>query len=396
MTELIKSLLAEDIEQLQEGLDGFLSYEFASDLRARMETLELSSLALGGRCGLSHTIVDKWRQGKVKPNGKERMKELGMALSMKERELNTFLFQNGYPKLYAKNPLDSAAKLVLMNSAGREDIVWLYRGLIDRLGLTDYAPSGESNSLKTCVMSAELREAANNGELSAWFQEHETDFTGGAKLQLPHLQIARFIMLYLGDSTIHEMTVTGELPANLKSLIYPLVGGRAVPVRGLREKLIAFGLSANMAEEEIDTLLDYARLRLITEPVTTVDFVLLMLLRSAHERYPYYEEETLSKITARLSASAESYNRTLLSEYQKRLDNARQRTSYYDRHERTTEEIIFEQNYTSFCDRGIMDYVRDALCFLEKEKEIKPEQADPWIALLERKQEGDLMIWQEK
>jgi hypothetical protein len=222
-------------------------------------------------------------------------------------------------------------------------------------------------------MSAELREAANNGELSAWFQEHETDFTGGAKLQLPHLQIARFIMLYLGDSTIHEMTVTGELPANLKSLIYPLVGGRAVPVRGLREKLIAFGLSANMAEEEIDTLLDYARLRLITEPVTTVDFVLLMLLRSAHERYPYYEEETLSKITARLSASAESYNRTLLSEYQKRLDNARQRTSYYDRHERTTEEIIFEQNYTSFCDRVLWTMCGCIVLFRKRERD-KPEQ----------------------
>ncbi len=392
MTELIKKLLAEDIEQMQEGLAGFLSYEFASDLQTRTNVLGLSSLALGRRCGLSHTIVDKWRYGKAKPNSKERMKELGMALSMNERELNAFLFQNGYPKLYAKNPLDSAAKLLLMNSAGREDIVWLYHDLIGRLGLEDYAPSGGNRDLKTRVMSAELREAAEKGKSSAWFREHENDFTGGARLQLPDLQIARFILLYLGESTIHEMTVTGELPANLKNLLYTLVGGRAVHVRGLREKLIAFGLYANMTEEEIDMLLDYARLRLITEPATTMDFVLLMLLRSAHERYPHYEAENLSRITARLSASPEPYDRALLPEYQKRLDNAGQRTSYYDRHERTADELLFEQTYTSYCDRGVMDFVRDAVSFLTEENFIKPAQANPLIALLERKQEGE-SLW---
>ncbi|MDD3200126.1 MAG: hypothetical protein PHN73_07475 [Eubacteriales bacterium] len=396
MTEPIDILLAEDLEQLREGLDGFSSYEFASDLQARMKALELSSLALGGRCGLSHTIVDKWRQGKAKPNSKERMKELGMALSMKERELNSFLFQNGYPKLYAKNPLDSAAKLLLMNSAGREDIVWLYRDLIERLGLSDYAPSGDNNSLKTCVMSAELREAAENGQLSAWFQEHKKDFTGGARLQLPDLQIARFILFYLGDSTIHEMTVTGELPVNLKNLLYTLVGGRAVHVRGLREKLIAFGLYADMTEEEIDTLLDCARLRPITEPASTADLALLMLLRIAHERYPYYEAENLSRIVERLSASPEPYDRALLSEYRARQDNAGQRTAYYDRHERTADEFLFEQTYTSYCDRGIMDYVRDAMRYLIEDNLIKPEQANPLLALLERKQEGELLIWQER
>jgi hypothetical protein len=120
-----------------------------------------------------------------------------------------------------------------------------------------------------------------------------------------------------------------------------------------------------------------------------------MLLRSAHERYPYYEAENLSRIVARLSASPEPYDRALLPEYKKRLENARQRTSYYDRHERTADELIFEQTYTSYCDRGIMDYVRDAMCYLAGENLVKPEQANPLLALLERKQEGELQIWQE-
>ena len=148
MTGDIKALLKDDIGQFCDSLTDYDAYNFSLEVRQRMDAMGLSSSALGERALVSHTIVDKWRQGKARPNGKERMKELGMALGMGTAELDAFLYRNGYPKLYAKNPLDSAAKLLLLNSAGRADVVDMYRELITRLGLTDYAPPREALPLK--------------------------------------------------------------------------------------------------------------------------------------------------------------------------------------------------------------------------------------------------------
>ena len=160
MTDETRALLMEDIEQISEAFKGLEVYSFSQELCARMNAMGLSSSALGQRAKVSHTIVDKWRQGKAKPNGKERMKELGMALGMNAAELDIFLYRNGYPRLYAKNPLDGAAKLLLINSAGRSDVVDMYQELIGRLGLANYTPPKDVLPLKTSVLSAGLMEAA--------------------------------------------------------------------------------------------------------------------------------------------------------------------------------------------------------------------------------------------
>ena len=316
MTEELKALLEEDIELIQEYMDGFENYSFSDDLRQCMQKAALSSSALGERALVSHTIVDKWLSGKAKPNGKERMKELGMALGMCAAELDVFLYKNGYPKLYAKNPLDSAAKILLFNAAGKPSMVQLYRELVHRLGLAHMVVPDDRVLCDTTAIQ-ELKEAAAQGEISGWFREHEKNFTGDAKKQLPDMRIIRYIMLYVGESTIYEMVVAGELPASLKNLLYSLVGGKTVHVRGLREKLIAFGLYANMTEEEIDILLEYARLRSISEPVSRTDLSILFALRTAHERYPYYEFENLSRIVRQMENSSEPYDRVLLPEYRK-------------------------------------------------------------------------------
>ena len=395
MNAEIKALLKEDIEQFYDSLVDCETYSFPLDVQQRMDAWGLSSSALGERMLVSHTIVDRWRQGKARPNGKERMKELGMALGMGTAELDAFLYCNGYPKLYAKNPLDSAAKLLVLNSAGRADVVDMYRELIGRLGLADYAPPKEVLPLKTSVLSAELMEAARQGQISSWFRAHEKNFTGDAKKLLPDMGIVRYLLLYLGESTIHEMAVTGELPVTLKNLLYPLVGGKAVHVRGLREKLIAFGLYANMTEDEVDVLLTYAKLRPISEPISRTDLAVLSVLREAHERYPFYEYENLKRIAKQLSASKELYDRTLLPEYEARLQNAGQRAAYYEKATRTEDERLFEERYTSYSDRGVMDYMRDVLALLCEEELLDEAEAMPLLALIQRTEAG-ISIWSGK
>lgn len=395
MTEDVKALLKEDIGQFYDSLEHCEAYSFSADLRQRMDALTLSSSALGERMLVSHTIVDKWLQGKAKPNGKERMKELGMALGMDAGELDAFLYRNGYPKLYAKNPLDSAAKLLLLNSAGRADAVDMYRELIGRLGLADYAPPKEAQPLKTSVLSAELRKAAEQGQVSGWFRAHEKNFTGGAKTLLPDMRIIRYVLLYIGEATVHEMAVAGELPTTLKNILYPILGGRAVHMRGLREKLIAFGLYCNMTEDEIDVLLAWAKLRPLSEPLSRADLAVLSVLREAHERYPFYEYENLKRIIKRLSASGELYERTLLPEYETRLQNAAQRAAYYEKAVRTEDERLFEERYTSYSDRGVMDYMQDVLTLLCEEELLSETEAMPLLALIRRTETG-ASIWNTK
>ena len=67
-------ILTEELEYMEELLSRFGAYRFPEDLRRHMDGQGLSSAALAKRCGLSHTIIDKWRTGRARPNGKERFK----------------------------------------------------------------------------------------------------------------------------------------------------------------------------------------------------------------------------------------------------------------------------------------------------------------------------------
>ena len=366
----VRQLLSGDMENMREALSS-CGYSFAQDVRSRMAHLQLSAVALAERCGVSHTMVDKWRQGNAKPNGKERMKELGMALGMDTGELNAFLYKNGYPKLYAKNPLDSAAKLLLLSHAGREDIIVLYRELIERLGLSAYAPNANTTPLSTTALSGALYDAAQQGQVSGWFLQHQKDFTADAKTQLPDQRLGIFIQLYIGDATIHEMSVTGELPVILRNLLYPIQGGKAITTRYLRDKLIAFGLYANMTEEELDTLLSLARLRPFSEAG--------------------YEYENLCRITKRLKHTTSEYEQTLLAEYQQRLSLSEKMMDYYDNSQKDAEQQAFEEHYTALSDRGLMDYVRDVLTLLKEDSLLSGSEADPMIELITRTSADTLM-----
>ena len=149
-------ILSDDIQYIEDILSQFGAYHFDTSLCGVMEDRKLSASELARRCHVSHTIIDKWKQGKAKPNGKERMKELGMALGMNVSELDTFLLSNGYPKLYIKNPLDGAARVLMEKCGGKSDIVDLYRALIERLGLSDLSTVDEEPPLATAVISVRI------------------------------------------------------------------------------------------------------------------------------------------------------------------------------------------------------------------------------------------------
>ena len=386
-------IIFDDIQYIEEVLSEFGAYHFKEELSYMMEIKHLSSSALAKRCCVSHTIIDKWRQGKAKPNGKERFKELGMALGMNSDELDSFLLKNGYPKLYIKNPLDGAAKLLLEKNVERNDIVDLYRELVDRLGLNEFSTIEEESPIATSVMSEALEEAVRAGEISGWFEQFREQFSGDEKRQHPSLNMCRFILLYIGDASINELAVTGELPVTIKNILYPILGGKAVTVRFLREKLIAFGTFSNMTEDEIDIMLKCMKLQPITEPVTKLDMAILTAIRCAHERYPLYEDENLQRVIDRLTSPLNGYDSDLLEQYIQREKVVGRMVEYYEKHPMTDKEKEFEKHYTSYADRGVMDYVYDVIICLINRGSLTEAEAGNMLGLLQRNDMGN-SVWQ--
>lgn len=383
----IDPTLREDCEHLLEVLSGFGAYRFGADVAERMTALGLSSVALGRRCLVSHTIVDRWKAGSARPNSRERLKELGMALAMDEGALNRFLLCNGYPALYVKNPLDAAARLLLARSAGEEDLVPLYRQLIARLGLDRCPPrQGWADSR---MMSRQFRQAVAAGEASRWFHRFRSQFAEDEKQLSPRPELARLLVLYLGDESIAALSAA-QMPKALTQLLYPLRSGRAVTVRTLREKLIAFGLFADLTEEALDELLTAARLRPLSQPVTATDAALLTALRCAHERWPYYELEVLHRLLSRLEAPRDDFESRLLERCRERLGPVTGLCDYYDRHRGT--ERAFEERYTSYNDRGVMDYVHDLLQLLTDRQALPVQETRSLLRLTERKETGE-SLW---
>ena len=382
MYELL-SVLEDDLADIKEGMEVFDSYSFSKDLQSRMVSLDLSSSALAERCRVTHTIVDKWKSGKARPSGKERYKELGMALGMDTESLNAFLLKNGYPSLYVKNPLDSAARLLILQSAGASDLVEMYRELVHRLKLDKLTSYSDKTLYETTVMSMELKNAAQNGHASTWFANFRHQFAGSAKTELPDLRLARFLLLYLGERNVHELAVAGDLPPVLQNILYPVLAGKAVTVKRLREKLIAFGLYANMKEEEIDLMLRWARVMPISEPVTSLDFAVLAALRCAHDRYVFYEAENLRRIIRSLSPPQDEFETLMLSQYCRRAEVVEPMAYYYEKYPKSPLDRAFEERYTSYSDRGVMDYVHDLLAELIRQGTLDAE-AESFLKMISR------------
>jgi len=392
LTQLKRIILADDLELIREVLSNFARYDFGEDVRCRMEEMGLSANALAQRCFVTHTMVGKWLGQNAHPQGKERMKELGMALSMDEKALNEFLYSNSYPRLYAKSPLDNACKLVIKTFAGRPDVVKLYRDFLDKYKLKTYAPSPDRVEIPTYVMSRNFDHITSAEDFEKWLAQYEKHFGAFAKTQVPNQRLLRFMLLYIGQTTINDLYTTGELPITIKNLLYPLVADKEIALKGLRSKLIVFGLYKNMTEEEMDTMLSYAKLRHLSEPKTKLDNAVLTALRCAHERYPYFEYSGMEKLIAVLEASMEQAQSQqeldelvqLLELYEKQRENALMRLEYYDNDGHKSEmDRLFEEYYTGYADSGIINYMKDVLCALADDGVLPEAEVNKLLDLME-------------
>jgi hypothetical protein len=386
------SILQYDIDLIRNALSDFENYDFAADVESRMKKLNLTPNALAGRLDVSHVIVGKWLARGARPHGKERMKELGMALGMNRDELDEFLYSNGYPRLYAKSPLDDVCKLALKNFSGKENIVQLYKDNLALYGLTSYAIDSNRVNILTDDLSRNFNNMTSKQDFGKWLEQHRQYFSASAKSVIPNERLIRLIMLYVGEDNINRLYKNAELPKAIRNLLYPLLGEKEVAIRGLRNKLIVFGLYSNMTEDEIDFMLSCANLLPITEPKTALDMVLLTLIRCAHERYPYYEYDNVETMLLQISsaignASTEEEKnalRELHALFVNRQQAAEANALYYDKH-KGEEERLFEELYTDCAedsDARIINYAHDMLTLLAAKNILSEQDAEDILHLI--------------
>lgn len=370
-------ILADDMDFIKRSLENFTGYDLAGDIAARMQTLGINKSGLAARAHVSHTTVGKWLKKGVKPRGKERVKELGMALSMDHVELNQFLLQNDYPRLYSKNPLDAACRFVLSQIAGNEHIVEVYRSFIMLYELDTYSLKHEPLDIDTELLSRELANIKTLEGFAVWIKDSDKYFRAFDKAYIAPNKLINFIRPYMDEQNIHEQFTLSSLLISSKNLLYPLNDQKEVAVRGLRAKLIVLGLYENMTEDEIDMMLRFARLQPLTEPTAPMDQVILMALRCAHERYPYFE---LSNAEKALKSLRKDPAPDMLRFYKSQRRRAEELVESYDGGVMKSDERVFVKAYTDGYTSGVLRYMRELLLVLAKNGVISASEANVYVA----------------
>jgi hypothetical protein len=349
-----------------------------------MKALSLSNSELAARVFVSHVMVGKWKSKGAKPHGKERLKELGMALAMNEAELNSFLKANCYPRLYSKNPLDVACRFILSKSAGDNDIVSIYRKFLTNYNLDSYVLSDAPDTISTSDLSIALNNIKSIGGFENWMKENDRHFRAFGKVYIPNLELIRFIILYIGKKSIYGMYITGQLPVTIKNLLHPLIADKEIAVKGLRAKLIVYGLYENMNEDEINIMLDIAKLQRITEPASRVDCAILTALRCAHERYPYYEYNNAKKVLDSIRESRENEATEFQAFYEEQFRQSGEFVNYYENGGQKGElDRFFEEAYTDYAGNGILEYIQDIFALLVEDGALSETEISEYVTLMQ-------------
>ncbi|MGI6105624.1 MAG: hypothetical protein ACOYD7_05475, partial [Raoultibacter sp.] len=396
--EIKKIILSDDLVRICRALEQSPPYDFGHDLKTRLDTCGLSVSEFARRCGVSHTIARKWLSGSALPKGKERLKEIGMALVMREDELDAFLLENNYMPLYAKNPFDLVAKYTLYQASDASDLVNQYHTYLTQFGIAKDEPIHERRARAIHELSESFNLVFRSSDAKEWFDNHRDMFSANERWIIPSKELIRFLLLYLDESSIHEMYVNGKLPVSVRNLLYPISREEEVTTRGLRNKLIVFGICQNMCERELDKMLEFAKLRAFTDARTAVEIALLTAVRIAHERYPLYELASIDKRCSLLSSAQEnsvskqeltSAAEELTAFYMQEYDNVSARAEYYLKPgKRGEEEKFFELYYTDYAERGLIDYVYDVLVLLRDSEALPEKESNEFVGLLKRRRFG--------
>jgi hypothetical protein len=221
--------------------------------------------------------------------------------------------------------------------------------------------------------------------MKKWMLENENNFRASERTYIPNPELIRFAELHIGGDSINALYKSGRLPDAVKNLIYPLLRGEEVTVKWLRSKLIIFGFCYNMNEDEIDIMLEMAKLTPLSDPVSEttkiskMDTAIVLALRCAHETYPYYSLGNAKKV---LGAMDDKERGPLRDLYEEQKRSAVEFSKEYEKKEKTPSDITFEERYTDYNDKGLIHYMRDVLAVLAKRGSLDEKEASEFLSFM--------------
>ncbi|HBT96150.1 MAG TPA: hypothetical protein DEB25_00120 [Desulfobulbaceae bacterium] len=398
-------LLQKDIKYIRgilANMDADGRYNLAADIRERMKARGLSANALAKRCWrfhppggqpktLSTPAIGKWLKGAAHPNGKEQMKELGMALGMNEEELSDFLLKNKYTPLHIKNPFDVVAKRILRQHAAdkKADLVRLYHAELDQRNITSLSLLVNRVSIVTTFLSASLKGITSEKDFDLWFEKYASSFDADGKTVLPTSTLRSFILFHIGYRSVRDMYEGDELPELLYRLLPRIRDGMNDPLRGLREKLIALGLYSNMTDADIDLMLGHARLMPLAKSPGKIDAVIVALLRRAHERCPCCEYMAIDQVIKNIvsaQANRELRDQRLLKGSEELL------VAFRHRQDSLKNPFVMLQNkdekrFEDYYSDHLSIYIRDMLRLLACYGSLAESEVAPYVELISNAKE---------
>lgn len=216
---------------------------------------------LANLCGVSKATVTKWMKGSL-PQSRDMYIKIGFAAHYNLKEMNTFLRKYGKcPALYPKNPDDSIMIFVL-NSDDIEHSYEMYENIKDSLGLPQEVPKGKTVLKNTQLVMDDLLQVSGTEELRKFMQENRDIFKASFRDFYDYVQkyVRKNNSSYIENDKIDNINVLADTlgwSSSLRKCVYRIYRHEWYP---LREKVISLGIHLNMTCEEINEMLELAKM----------------------------------------------------------------------------------------------------------------------------------------
>lgn len=213
-------------------------------------------------CGVSRPAVVKWCRGAI-PRGRDEFIRIGFAANYGYEEMNSFLRRYGKTsELYAKSLEDSACIFVLRSKTISHTFE-IYQSILEKMrtALQMDSPALNPEVMETGEALTQLLSMETEQELIRFVEENQQIYrTAYYRL---YSYIEAFLLANCSDEVSGEnvsvffLAEQQEWSASLRRCVSAIRQKKWFP---LRRKIIALGLHLNMDYDQINAMLELARM----------------------------------------------------------------------------------------------------------------------------------------
>ena len=220
-----------------------------------------SKTELAALCGVSRPAVAKWCSGAL-PSNREDYLRIGFAAGYDYNEMNFFLQRYGrYPGLYAKSLEDSVCIFVL-TSEGQEKTFANVQAIFEELrSILKTQSGGTYIPVDTYIVDRDLRSMHSKEELYRFLSRNAPIFQDAYGKFYDY--VISWIVANNADMvsdrqlSVHALAEAQSWSSSLRQCVSAIRQRTWFP---LRRKVIVLGLHLNMNVDQINEMLDYARM----------------------------------------------------------------------------------------------------------------------------------------